>query len=205
MRFYMNTGALGTQGEASQVKSRPQLEMLRGILLKLHPRYVSPYTSCQLMQPLSHLYLSVTEFQGSEFAEDTQLGGAADTPEGCTIQPQWARLEKGVRKKLMESNKDKRPSVLHLGRNNPRHQQWVGTDMLESSSGEKHLEVLRDNKVSMSQQCPCGQGGQRDPEVYGQSVAGRSREVILPLYSAQVRPHLECCVQFWAPQQQETI
>ncbi|PKU41415.1 hypothetical protein llap_8280 [Limosa lapponica baueri] len=87
-----------------------------------------------------------------------------------------------------------------------QYQYRLGDEGIVSSPAKKNLGVLMYEKPDMGQKCALT--AQKANHILGcikSSVASRSREVILPLCSTLMGPHLEYCVQLWSPQHRKDM
>ncbi|GAB0204549.1 hypothetical protein GRJ2_002920500 [Grus japonensis] len=106
----------------------------------------------------------------SKFADDTTLCGAINMLGGRDAIQRDLDRLERWARANLMEFNKAKCKVLHMGQCNPKHDYRLA---------QKANHVLGCIKTS---------------------VTSRSREVILPLHSALVRPHLEYCVQLWGPQ-----
>jgi len=105
----------------------------------------------------------------------------------------------------MKFNQDK-CKVLHMGQGSPQHNHRLGGEWIESSPEKKDLGVMVDEKLNKIWEYVLA--AQKANHILGcikSRVASRSREGILSLSSALVRPHLEHCIQLWSPQHRKDM
>lgn len=78
-------------------------------------------------------------------------------------------------------------------------------EKIESRPVGNNMEILVDENLDMSQQYKLAD--QKANYILGcneRQMASRVGEVIVPLYSALMRSHLQYCIQAWAPSMRNT-
>ena len=142
----------------------------------------------------------------SKFADDTKIGRVikSDT-DVIALQTDLDKMNEWSNIWQMKFNINK-CKVLNVGRGNPHNKYTLNQEELESSEYEKDLGVIINSDLRLRKQCL--EARNKANRVLGfifRSVKSRSPEVILKLYLALVRPHLDYAVQFWSPHYRKDI
>ncbi|KAJ7419697.1 rna-directed dna polymerase from mobile element jockey-like [Willisornis vidua] len=130
------------------------------------------------------------------FAENTKLDRTADLLE-CrkTLQGDLDRQDQWAKANNMSFNKA-RYWALHLSHNKPRQHYGLGEEQLENCPAERIWGCW---VTAAEQELACAQVANETLACIRNSVASRTREVIIPVYLAPVRLRPKSCVHFWDP------
>ncbi|MCP4269716.1 MAG: hypothetical protein GY777_29780, partial [Candidatus Brocadiaceae bacterium] len=136
----------------------------------------------------------------SKFADDTKIGRVINSVEDKrALQMDLDVLHEWANKWQMEFNVNK-CKVLHMGRTAEDSIYKLDNLDISNSACEKDLGVMVSRDLKPRQQCISVKNkANRVLGFISRSVSNRTEKVILQLYLALVRPHLDYAVQFWSP------
>ena len=136
----------------------------------------------------------------TKFADDTKLCHKANCEQDrLTIQSDLDKLVEWAEKWQMNFNVDK-CTVMHVGTNNQNYNYAMGNQNLAEVNQQRDLGVLIDKNLKWKSQVEAS--FKRANSVIGfisRNFHYKSKDIMLPLYTSLVRPHMEFAVQFWSP------
>jgi hypothetical protein len=135
-----------------------------------------------------------------KFADDTKVArGVSNNNEIDILTEDLHKIFQWSVDWQMLFNVDK-CTVMHLGSKNPQCEYKMGNNILKISKQERDLGVIIDSSGKSTEQCKMAV--KKANAVLGmikRNIVFKSKDVIVRLYKALVRPKLEYCIQAWSP------
>ena len=141
-----------------------------------------------------------------KFADDTKLIARVGTVQEVErLRDDLRKLFQWAEDWQMMFNVDK-CSLLHFGYNNGRVDLELGGKLLVAHESERDLGVIVQSDLKVDQQCcKAANEANRKLGMIKRGFRNKTRAVLLPLYKAMVRPHLDYCIQAWRPHLRKDI
>ena len=135
-----------------------------------------------------------------KFADDTKLfTKTKEIGDKQNLQDDIDKLVKWSEKWQMLFNFGK-CKCLHIGPGNTSMNYEMGGTILSTTVKEKDLGVTMDANMKVSEQCRIAASkANQVPGMIRRNITYKDKSLIVPLYKAIVRPHLEYCIQAWSP------
>ena len=95
---------------------------------------------------------------------------------------------------------------IHIGHGNMDEEYKMGDAVLGRTAQENYLGVTFSADMKVSEQCGIAAlKGNQILVLIRRSITYKEKQLIVPLYKAVVRPHLEYCIQAWRPYRKKDI
>ena len=135
-----------------------------------------------------------------KFADDTKLYTEVTNEEGGEqLQEDLDKCTEWAKQWMMEYNVAK-CKVLHAGRTNRMKEYTMEGKILEKVQEEKDLGVMVHKAMNGSRQVTeAVKKANRALAQLRRTISNKEIDTVIPIYKATVRPHLEYCIQAWAP------
>ena len=95
---------------------------------------------------------------------------------------------------------------IHIGHGNMDEEYKMGNAVLGGTTQEKDLELTFSADMNVSEQC--GIAASKGNQIIGlirRTIMYKEKQLIVPLWKAIVRPHLEYCIQAWKQYRKKDI